>query len=382
MVNHKIWPVSSQKELLRATFLDGREGSDAFENWKSQIDMADHPDFGSFRLLPFLFHQLIAQGIDDPVMMKLKGIARQNWYKNRRFFYNVEPTLQALYKVGIECMLLCGPVFALNYHQDYALGAENNLSILVPMEQVRPAFEQLQMMGWQPAKQLLEPMHKPYLAANWLHIFQDATGCKIYLHWHLLPACRTVEADTDFWNRTITTAIHEVPVHILNPADQLLYSCVEDHSSHELSNFLRAIDVMLIIRATPDLDWDRLISQAEKHRLVVPLMAVLSYIQDILDDPLPPMVWQRLLTLSISWQEQLEYRLRTSNPLLGRQFWQLWFDYRRHTGIDSLVQSLLGFPRYLQHFWQLPSLRQVPGQAISIIRQHLRRRFSLSRRIV
>jgi len=344
--------------------------------------MADHPDFGSFRLLPFLFHHLKAQDIEDPLMMKSKGIARRNWYKNQKYFRSLEHLLRALHQADIDCMFLCGSTFALNYHRDYTLDAEANLTILIPLEQMWIAFKQLQIMGWQPAKQLLKPVLTPYLAANWLHIFQDAAGRKIYLHWHLLPVCRTVEADTDFWDGAITAAIHVVPVHILNPADQLLYSCVEDHSSYELSNFLRVIDVMLIIRATPDLDWDRLISQAKKHRLVVPLIRMLSYIQDTLKDPLPPTIWQQLRSLPISWREQLEYRLRSSNLLLGRHFWKLGFNYRRHTEGDSLAQSLLGFPRYLQHYWLLPTLGQVPGKAMSILRQHLPRRFSLSRSIV
>lgn len=382
MTDHKTWPASSRKELLRATFSAGNEGSRAFETWKSQIDMADHPDFGSFRLLPILFRQLRTNGVDDPIMMKLKGIVRQNWYKNQRFFYHIEPLLQALHEAGLECLLLYGAAFASNYNRDYVLGTEMNLSILVSLEQVRPAIEKLQDLGWQPENQLWEPLLEPFLAANWMQTFQDATGRKINLNWHLLPECRTVEAGNDFWDKAITTTIHDVPVRVLNPADQLLHCCVADHSSNELSNFLRAIDIMLIIKATPDLDWDRLISQAEKYHLVVPLLTVLGNIQDTLKDPLPPVVWLRLRSLPISWQERLEYRLRTSHPILWRRFWQQWFNYLRHTEGVSLAQGLLGFPQYLQHFWRLPALRQVPRQTIAILRQHLHRRFSLFRRVV
>jgi hypothetical protein len=271
--------------------------------------------------------------------------------------------------------LLYGPAFALN-HTDYALNSETNLAMLVPTRQTRQAINQLQALGWQPEKNLPETLLEPYLAANWRHVFQDSAGRRIHLHWHLLSECRTAEAEVDFWEGAVVTKVHDVPVRILNPADQLLHSCVEASSSLELANFLRAIDVMLIIKARPNLDWDRLISQAEKHRLVVPSLAVLNYIQDTLDEPLPATVWQRLRSLPVSQQEQLECRLKTSRPLLWRRFWRFWFDYRRHTVSASFAQALFGFPRYLQHFWRLPTLSQVPGQAMAILRQRLRRRFS------
>jgi hypothetical protein len=306
-------------------------------------------------------------------MMKLKGIARRNWYKNQGFFRSLVPPLQALHEAGIECILLYGPAFALN-HTDYALNSETNLAILVPTRQTRQAINQLQALGWQPEKNLTESLLEPYLAADWRHVFQDAAGRRIHLHWHLLPECRTAEAEADFWEGAVVTKVHDVPVRILNPADKLLHSCVEDSSSLELSNFLRAIDVMLIIKTNPNLDWDRLISQAEKQRLVVPLLAALNYIQDTLDEPLPPAIWQRLRSLPVSQQEQLEYRLKTSRPLLWRRFWRLWFDYRRYTASASLAQALLGFPRYLQHFWRLPRLLHVPRRAMSITYQRLGRR--------
>ncbi|MCB9100898.1 MAG: nucleotidyltransferase family protein [Anaerolineales bacterium] len=375
MTDHKTWPVSSQKALLRATFLSGAEGLSAFETWKSQISMVDHPDLGSFRLLPCLFHHLKAQDIDDPFLMKFKGIARRNWYKNQRFFRSLAPPLQALHEAGIECMLLYGPVFALRYYTDYALSSETNLAVWVPIKQARLAIKQLQRLGWQPERRLPDALIESYLAADWMHVFRDAAGRRIHLHWHLLPECRTSQADTDFWNEAITTKVHDVPVRILNPADQILHSCVEYHSTAEPSHFLRAVDVMLIMSTTPDLDWERLLTQAEKHHLVIPLLAVLHYIQAALNQPLPPAVWQRLKSRPISRQERLEYSLKQSRPLLWRRFWQVWFDYRRCTAPVSLIQGLLAFPRYLQHLWRLPDLHRVPGQALSILHERLRHRF-------
>jgi hypothetical protein len=367
----KSWPESSQKELLRAVFLSGDEGLSAFESWKAQIDMADHPDLGSFRLLPLLFHHLNTQGIDDPLMMKLKGIARRNWYLNQRFFHSVTAPLQALNEALIKCMLLYEPALALHYESKYALRSEIDLPVLIPFEQVRQAMKQLQDMGWRPVKQIPDALLERYLAATWRHLFQDAAGRRIHLHWQFLPARRTAEFEADLWESAVRTNLHDVPVHILNPADQLLHSCVAQDSLVPRSNFLRAIDATIIIRATPDLDWNRLLVQAKKQRLAVPLSAVLGYLQAALNQPLPPAFWNRLQFLPVSRQERLEHRLKNSRSQVWRRSWQLGFDYRRQSATGSLMKDAIGFPRHLQHYWRLSHIRQVPARAISVLRRRL-----------
>jgi Uncharacterised nucleotidyltransferase len=368
-----MWPSSLQLPLLRAAFLSNEAGIQAWKQWKSHVDMRDHPDLGSFRLLPQLYHNLQAVGVTDPAMMKFKGVARQNWYSNQRCLRTAAPTLQALHEAGIESILLYGPAFALKYCGDYALPPETSLAVLVRTQQAPQAIRHLRVLGWRPDKQLPHFLLEAYVAAGRMHIFRNAEGRKIHLYWHLLPQCRAPDADAGVWDDAVATNLHDVPVRLLSPADQILHSCLESGSSIERSMFLRAIDAMLVISATPDLDWDRLLTRAEKHRVVAPLLAVLGYIQGSLDEPLPPEVWQRLQSLSISEQERLEYKLKSSHPLLWRRFWGIWCDYRRYTSSLSLAQGVAGFPWYLQHFWGLADLRQVPIQAMSILWRHLRR---------
>lgn len=61
------WPEPLQKPLLQAAFLSGEAGLRAWAVWKSQVNMDDHPDLGSFRLLPQLYRNLQCQGISDPL---------------------------------------------------------------------------------------------------------------------------------------------------------------------------------------------------------------------------------------------------------------------------------------------------------------------------
>ena len=368
------WPESLQKPLLRAAFLSGEAGLRAWAVWKSQVNMDDHPDPGSFRLLPQLYRNLQSQGISDPLMMKLKGIARKAWYNNQRYFRSILSPLQALHQVGIETMLLYGPALALNFHSDYALREQTILPILVRPEQAIDAIKQLQALGWESEARLPSHLIEPYITVGFMHFFNDAKERRIQLHWHPLPECNHSEADEDFWEGAVSTNLNNVPIFTLNPADQILHICAQDTSLAEASLFLRAIYVMLVIRATETgLDWERLIRQAQQHRLLVPVMKVLHYLQENLDEPLPPEIWQRLKTLPISRGEQIEYNLKTSRIVVWRRFSRLWFNYLRRSNERHLLQKIMGFPRYLQHFWRLEHMWQVPLQAVSAAQARLRR---------
>ena len=369
----KLWPESLKKSLLRAAFLSGDEALRAWEAWRVQINMDDQPDPGSFRLLAQLYRNLQKHGIEDPLMMKFKGVTRQTWYKNQRFFRSVAPLLRALGEVEIESMLLYGPALALQYYQDYVLNGGPTLTILVRSEQAATAIKQLQALGWASEARLPAELVEPYIASGFMHFFRDALERRVHLHWHLLPECCQAEADDDFWAGARATKIQDVTLYTLNPADQVLHICAQDSSIPEVSQFGRAIDVMLVLNAVQaEFDWERLVAQAQKRRLLLPLLNVLGYLQDNLDEPLPPAVWQQLKTAPISTGERLEYKFKTSRLVVWRRFLRLWFNYSRRRHESHWLRKIIGFPQYLQHFWRLEHLWQVPLQAVSAARHRAR----------
>lgn len=290
---HRTWPESSQQELLRAVFASGSAGASAFEAWRCQIDMADHPDVGSFRLLPALSRRLVADRRDDPLVSKLQGIARRNWFQNQRYFRSWAPVLESLYELGTPCMLIGGPSLALRLN-DYALLTETILTILVRSNQACQAIERLQAIGWR-SKKRLPPLTESYVTTSRMLGFRDEVGREIRLHWHLLSASRST--GSDWWDHAVPVCVHNVPVWVLDSADQVLYSCAEDSLTPNRSTFQRAVDVVLVIHGEAEIDWNRIIWQAKKRSVILPLLAVMRYIQSVLDDSIPAPIWEQLQSL-------------------------------------------------------------------------------------
>ena len=72
-----LWPTPAQELLLRSALLTGPGALEAWQRWKSQHDLVESElDHGSFRLLPLVYRNLSAQGIEEPHLARLKGIYR------------------------------------------------------------------------------------------------------------------------------------------------------------------------------------------------------------------------------------------------------------------------------------------------------------------
>jgi hypothetical protein len=371
--HENLWPDHLKIPLLRAAFLQNEAGLRAWESWKARVDMEDYPDLGAFRLLPRLYHNLQALGVDDPVMMKLKGIVRQGWVKNRHYFRDSLSALSLLGEAGIEALLLFGPALALHYQTDYVIDEDRVIPVLVRPDKAVKAMTYLMDHGWLPEARLPRPLIESYARVGFMHFFQDVDQRRLQLHWHLLPECSHAAAAKAFWEPAMQTLIQDIPVYTLASADQLLHICVQDTASTEASVFLRAIDAMTVLATTEkDLDWERFVGQVRKHRLSVPVNMVLAFLQDNLDAPVPQEVWQQLQAIPVSRREKAEYRAKNSPFIVWRRFSRLWFNYLRRGEPDKGLKKLFGFPRYLKTFWRLGSLREVPIQAITAAWQRLR----------
>ncbi len=73
------WP---QYLLLTASLRENDAALNAWHEWRSIVDLQT-VDRGSTRLLPLLWHNLVAMGVDDPLMPRLRGIYRHTWFSNQ-----------------------------------------------------------------------------------------------------------------------------------------------------------------------------------------------------------------------------------------------------------------------------------------------------------
>ena len=153
---------------------------------------------------------------------------------------------------------------------------------------------------------------------------------------------------------------------ILNPSDHLLHICVQDTTPVFIPLFLRAVEAMFVINDHPtEIDWERLLSQATKRNLVIPVLNTLLFLQEALGDVIPLDVLNQIQKVPVSKSDLLEYKLKSHKLSMVRRGSRLWYNHNRQLHGAVFPRRVLGFPNYLKHHWQLESFWQVPGHALS-----------------
>jgi hypothetical protein len=359
------WPTRQQELLLRAALLQGKETVDAWHEWKSSVNV-DQLDSGSQRLLPLLYRNLRTHGVKDSLMNKFKGIYQLTWYRNQMLFYNMAILLRRFHNAGIQTMILKGAALTLLYYRDYGLRPMKDFDVLIHTKQATAAINLLKKLGW--SSKTISP-EKLIYASNGDH-FYDATAQEFNLHWYLLRECCYENADQEFWNGTVSTKLHDVSTHALCPNDQLLHACVHGARWNAVPPFRWIADAMMIIKTSQsEIDWNRLITHAQKRRLILPLKGTLNYLRDVLDVTVPLRILQSLQDMPVSKIERIECRAKTRSSVgLIKPFKSLlliYLRYLRKVSSAALSHRLIGFPKYLQYLGGLDHLWQVPFYAVA-----------------
>jgi hypothetical protein len=336
---------------------------DAWNEWLGRVGLADI-DPTSQRLLPLLWDNLRRQGADpeNPDIRPLRRSYRLTLGINRMLFHEISRQLRALHGAGFPTMLLKGAASAVRYYKDHGLRPLGDFDILIPTARTEDVLRFLLTNGWDPAPRSPEAFTRPYRQVAHAHEFHNRSGWEFDLHWHVLDECCQPDADEDFWNGAIPLDLDGAPTALLNPADQLLHVCVHGVRWNDTPPLRWVADAVAVLRASEHaLDWDRLIIQAEKRRLILPMRTSLNYLRTLLGAPIPPGVLERLGNLPTSRLEHFEFEYKT-RPFRDRAFGYLpllWCKHSRLAGDIGLPAKLWGFAPFLQKYWGAENRRQL-----------------------
>jgi Uncharacterised nucleotidyltransferase len=347
-----------QELLLQASLLSGEIGVQAWNNWSQSVDV-NNLDKGSDRLLGLLYRNLENYNITDSLMLRLKGIYRHTWSKNQVRLHSLASILRTLQTAGIKTLILRGAALVLQTYKDFGVRPADDLGVLVHPQDVRMAITLLSELGWT-TNQNIEA-HIPYR-----HFIQlkhvDGQCCDIY--WHIFPEFCQSQADEEFWCDALSLQIEDVLTHTLNPTDQLLYVCVQASQWNAIPSFRWFADAIALLQnCESEIDWQRLVIQAQKHHLSLSLSNSLKYLKDTFELPIPDDILLLLQSIPKSKLELMAYQTKArTHKLLGR-LPELWYQHIRVSYQTShqqnLVRKLVSFPKYLQHVWGIENMKQL-----------------------
>ncbi|MFC1851963.1 nucleotidyltransferase family protein [candidate division CSSED10-310 bacterium] len=350
------WPDEQQKLLLQCAFLtESSQVCHIWEQWQSHNNRS-RIDHASRTILPIVLQNLLKHGANiDPALQK--NIQKQYFHiyiHNQRLFKQAAKLIHQLHQAGFKTMVLKGAPLTLQYYNKLGLRFMSDVDILIPTHQALDCIAFMSKLAWKPVSRKPEKFSVDYVTVSHGHEFHHPDGRKIDLHWHVLHECCRPDSDIDFWDAAIPINFSGTNTNALNPADQLLHICV--HSARFGSSIpLRSlVDVLIILNQSPiDLDWIRLLSQAKKRKLILPVRETLFYVLKYLNATIPEHISKQFQVTSVAKSQQIEYcykRQDYHHKKLG-YFPIMIFDYLR-------LRYHMGLWEYLRRFWGTSNKRE------------------------
>jgi predicted nucleotidyltransferase len=303
----------ANKLLLRASFLPASPSLLAWQKWQEKVDI-ENLDSNSYYLLGFLYRNLSNQNVNDSEMGRLKGIYKRAWYGNQILLKNLSLILQAFQDAGIKIILSGDVILATIYDREYSGKTIKNYQFLLHPQDTSKAVNCLQKLDWIFP---IQELNNDLCTLSRIDAY-NAEHQHLSLYPHLFRAMPQDYTDNQLWQWAIPSKIADFHLKVLSPTDQLLLTCQQGFSQKSQSLLINLADALSIINnSIQEIDWIRLIAQAQRYEVILPLRNMLTLLENICEITLPDWVLPSLRKMAISHGELLEYQVLPEEQLLS-----------------------------------------------------------------
>jgi Uncharacterised nucleotidyltransferase len=343
-----VWPSAAQELLLRAALTPDERALAAWQEIRSQIDIATL-DGTTQALLPVLRKNLLALGVEDELINLFKGVHRYSWARNQMLLAPMMPVVAVLERAGVQTMLLKGAAFVADRRLDAGMRSMNDVDVLVRSDRVGEAITVLLESGLTPVGEV-PPWYVEEYAPRFVpsHGFRDVHDRQLDLHWHVLHASCQAGADDEFWAAAQDIELLGVSTRALCASDELLLVILHGLRWNEIPTYRWVVDAALLCSgAIGAIDYGRLAEQGLLRRVSVALQAGLEYLHRVLGIPVPESCLDALAAARPSRLERLEFEAQVTQPRRrSRLQWEVIY-HQQHARRELPLGRHPTFPAHL-----------------------------------
>lgn len=335
------WPTEPLEHVLKAVLLKDQRAYTEWKRWSVHVNFfEDALHGGSYQLLPLIYKNFQTLDIEDPLTGRLKGIVRNTWTRNQLFVQQVVPVMLALDNAGIQTLLLHHTALMLAIYADYGVCLLDTFDIYISPRDLLRSRNLISRTGvW--STRSTPKKHKKGSANHLTKItFLNKQGNWLRLHFYLPLRRSCGDEKADLWDKAVAFKFQNINTYTLCPPDQVLALLLDGL----LINRVLSVDwiahiASIINGAEPEMDWQRLISAAREHHLVLAVRNTLHYLAKELEVAIPTTQLDILDNLSVSKFEEREWRAITcARSGLGFRYqrsYRLWYGFMRMRGISG-----------------------------------------------
>jgi hypothetical protein len=276
-----------------AEHLNGLLGEDL--DWNYLLQMARRHG-----VRPLLFWHLDAAHsgvVPKSVWEQLRDYFNTNVRRNLFLTGELLRVLRAFEAQDIPAVPYKGPVLAASVYGNLGLREFVDIDVLVRKQDVFRAQGLLLAEGYRPQYWLTPAQETAFLHYNCEHSFVHSNGgSSVDLHWAIAERHFSFPLDPEgLWGRLDRISLGGRDVCTLSPEDLLLILCVQGFKdAWERLKYI--CDVAEVIRVHQDMDWGRLVEQADATGARRTLFLGLALASDLLGTTLPEEIAQRVQT--------------------------------------------------------------------------------------
>ncbi len=348
--------------LLKSALLSDEEFANSWNIYSSKFDFGK-TDPVCIKLFPLLYVNLKKHKIETPLLEGFRKIYNITWYKNKLLFNKMFMAIEALADAGIESIPLKGMALTLAFYKDFGLRPMNDFDLLVPENKTMKTVEILLKLGYKPVENFR--FSEEYLIANNSFNFVGKDYIELDVHWHILRDCCDNESDKILSGDLNSLNTMNKTIYCLNPENQLLHIIVHGIDYFSSSTFQWVADVVFILQNFGnEINWNKLIKNAESLNLSLSLFAGFEFINSEISTLIPDWVLRNLSCISVSENEKNIFKTKTNRPGIWGNIPSLWYHCISHNSPSKFPILQYHFLVYLKHLWGVRNLWLLPFYVI------------------
>lgn len=359
------WPTPAQLLLLRAALEDGEVALSAWRSWQA-VQRIETTDPGSVFILPQLYLNLRRLCPSEPALVKLRGVYRHTWAKNRLALEGARAATRALSEEGLRPLLLKGISLLACVHNDLGARMMIDTDVAVRHADFAAADRALTRLGWQASPAPVSFPLPPFLHAV---VYTHPKWLELDLHVDPLAIPCAESALDGLWQRAQSLPASGLAAPAPEPTDLLLLTLVSGRKADPHAQCRWIADAVAILRKGP-IEWDQLAARAAELQVRPTVLSQLQFLEQSIGAAIPESALQRLRSAQLHPSERERDRMLCQIDPAERPLWALlpqrWRQYRSACAMSGQTVSPLQFGRHcadylkwkysLRGVWQVPAL--------------------------
>ena len=269
---------------------------------------------------------LAEQHILPDEFFRWKALFHAHTQNNLRLTWKLVECTELLSNNGIECIVLKGPVYAIQAYGDLTLRQFSDLDILIHQVDFPKAYNLLEQSRYDPIFKLNDKQKK-FQIWSAIHFSFYRQGDIFEVHWNIDPL-RGIHhlAPEEIWQQLNSIHVFDQDFFTLSQENTILYTCIHG-AKHGWTQLKWIVDLAFLSQSLSEKNWLVLMEHAKSKGLFRQVCLGLSLAVDTIDLELPLQILDELnrnrgaKQLAYQVKQSLSKRTNQPSPTDGYKFY-------------------------------------------------------------